>query len=79
MTPAIAALLAIPEKPVPGVDLLHRLYASKPATVDEILAVAPEVEAAIKEADGLRDRTEKAVRRCLELKPSAAPTVPTGF
>ena len=79
MTPATRALLAIPERPVPGVALLHRLYAQTPATVDDILAAALEIEAAINEADALARRAEKAVKRCLDLKPVSAPRTPSGF
>jgi hypothetical protein len=77
--PAIAALLAIPPRPVPGCDLLARLYAEAPATVDELLEVGYEIEDQIGEAEALARRSEEATRRCLELKPVPAPQIPTGF
>lgn len=77
--PAIAALLAIPERPLPGCDLLARLYADGPASVDELLAQSYEIQDQIGEAEALARRSREAVGRCLELSPAPAPQVPTGF
>ncbi len=79
MNPAIALLLAIEPRPLAALELLHQLYAAQPATVDEVLAVAPDIEAAINEAEKLAERSRQAVNRCLELKPTSAPQTPSGF
>lgn len=77
--PAIAALLSIPPKPLPGCDLLARLYAEAPANVDDLLAVGPEIEEEIQKANKLAYKSQEATRRCLELKPVSAPQAPLGF
>lgn len=79
MNPAITALLAIEPQPLAAADLLYRLYVERPPTIEGMLALAPEIEAAIEEANGLAERSRKAIQRCLQLKPSSMPTVPTGF
>lgn len=77
--PAIAALLAIPPRPLPGCDLLARLYANGPATVEELLEVGPEIEDQIGEAEATARRSREAVERCSRLKPVPAPKAPLGF
>lgn len=79
MHPAIVALLTIPEKPLPGCDLLARLYEDGPASVDELLAVNWEIQDQIGEAEALARRSSEATQRCLELKPVPAPKAPLGF
>lgn len=77
--PLILALLSCPARPIPGADLLARLYASGPASVDDLLAVGPEIEAEIEAANSLAYRSEQAVKRCLQLKSVPAPQPPPGF
>lgn len=77
--PIITALLLIPPRPLPGVELLAGLYESGPATVDELLEVGPEIEAQINEANSLGYRTSQAVARCLKLQPVSAPRPLAGF
>jgi hypothetical protein len=77
--PAIAVLLSIQPKPLAAANLLHRLYANAPASIDDLLAAQEEIEAAINEADVLAYRSEKAVDRCLRLQPIPASKPPTGF
>lgn len=77
--PVILALLAIRPTSFAAADLLVRLYAEAPASIDDILAVQDEIEAAIDEADKLAYRSEKAVKRCLKLRPIPTSRPPTGF
>lgn len=79
MNPAIAALLAIEPKPLPGVALLARLYANGPASVEELLEAGPEIEAEMKAANELATHSKEAIERCLKLKPASLPHIPTGF
>lgn len=79
MTPAVAALLACPARPVPGAALLARLHEAGVPTIDEMLELQPEIEEAVSQADRLAYQSEQAVKRCLALKPVSTPQPPTGF
>lgn len=79
MTPAVAALLACPARPVPGAALLARLHEAGEPTIDEMLELQPEIERALDESRGLAHRSTKAIERCLKLKPVPQPKAPTGF
>lgn len=79
MSPAIAALLAIAPRPIPGAALLAGLYAEAPAGVEELLEMQYDIQDQLGEARALASRSESAIRRCLELKPVSAPKAPLGF
>ena len=79
MHPAIAALLAIAPKPVPGAELLASLYEETPATVDDLLAMQYEIQDQLGEARAVAERSRKAAQRCLRLKPVSTPQPPPGF
>lgn len=79
MNPAIAALLAIPEKPIPGAALLAGLYEEAPVGVEELLEMQYDIQDQLGEARALAKRSQEVVQRCLRLKPVPTPQVPPGF
>jgi len=79
MIPALLALLSCPARPVPGVELLARLYDWEPDTIDELLALQPEIEREAARAGQLQYRSQEAVKRCTELRPIPLKHIPFGF
>lgn len=79
MTPAVAALLSCPARPVPGAALLARLYLGSEPGVNELLELQPDIEMALNQANRLAYQSEQVVKRCLALKPVSTPKPPTGF
>lgn len=76
----IDLLAGIPPARVQAIDLLQQFYGGdQPATITEIIERGANIEAAIKEAVDLSDRSQQAVRRCLNLKPVSTPKAPIGF
>lgn len=80
MNPVIERLLRVQPKPIAAIPLMSQLArGGLPPNVDDMLALAPEIEAARDQASEIASRSERIVERCSELKPIPSPTVPTGF
>lgn len=80
MNPVIERLLRVQPKPIVAIPLIWQLARGElPPTVDDLLALAPEIEAAKDELEKIASRSERIVEKCCELKPIPSPTVPTGF
>lgn len=77
MTPAIAILLSVTPRPLAALQLWQRL--GERPTAEELIALGPEIEAAIDEADDMARRVDGAVQRCLKLRPTSATQTPPGF
>lgn len=78
-SPVLAALLACPQRPVPGAALLAHLYELDEPDIDRLAELQPEIERALDASRGLAHRSTKAIERCLKLKPVPQPKAPTGF
>lgn len=80
MNPVIERLRRLEPKPVQAIPLMWQLGRDGlPASVDELLALAPEIEAAQAEIDRISTQSARIVELCLKLSPVPSPKTPTGF
>jgi hypothetical protein len=75
----IAALLTISPAVPAAFALLVELTKGAALSVEELLILAPEIEAAQGECEGLASRSHLAVERCKAIRPVPAPVPPVGF
>lgn len=75
----IAALLTTPPAVPAAFALLVELTKGPALSVEELLILAPEIEAAQGECEGLASRSHLAVERCMAIRPAPAPVPPVGF
>jgi hypothetical protein len=76
------ALAGLPPARLAAVELTQRLIAVQAADkldAARLLALAPEVEAALRQAERVSTLSQQLVSRCLALKPAPAGKVPLGF
>ena len=64
---------------IQAIETLKELAASGPLSANELLALAPQIEAALQQADRISEQSTRIVARCLLLKPVPHPRVPLGF
>ena len=57
----------------------HGELASGSMSATGLLALVPNIEAALDEAERLAEHSRRIVKQCLELKPTSQPSVPLGF
>ena len=59
--------------------LARRLLTGEPPTPEQIIAQAGPIEAALKQLEPFAQKSQEALRRCLDLQPAPHPRVPLGF
>lgn len=50
-----------------------------PLTAAQVLALAPQIEAALAESNRLSEQSRRIIHQCLQLTPIPQPKVPLGF
>lgn len=78
MHPVISLLLSLPPADLPGIALLEQMQANPPG-VEDLIAQAPEIEAAVAKLEKVSSKTREIVERCSALKPVPSPDLPIGF
>jgi len=71
-------LLAMEAHPIPAFALFERLTGDEGVSNEALIALEPEIEAALIELEDIAN-SRKVVWRCLELQPVPDTTVPAGF
>lgn len=61
-----------------GLLLLAELRA-EPPTIEELIALAPDIQEAVRELDRVATETRKLVEQCRTLKPIPSQLIPPGF
>ena len=69
---------------LPAITLLDRLRAleadpQRPFSAADLLALAPEIEAALNQAEQVANQSQRMVQQCLKLTPIAQAHIPLGF
>jgi len=75
----VEKLLAMEAHPVPAFALFERLTGDEGVSNEALIALEPEIEAALIELEDIATNSRKAVGRCSELQPVPDTTVPAGF
>jgi hypothetical protein len=76
------ALTGLPPVQLAAVELTQQLLAVQAADkleATQLLTLAPEIEAALRQAERVSTLSQQLVSRCLALKPAPAGKVPLGF
>jgi hypothetical protein len=76
------ALTGLPPARLAAVELTQQLLAVQATdklAAAQLLTLAPEVEAALRQAERVSTLSQQLVSRCLALKPAPAGKVPLGF
>jgi PRTRC genetic system protein C len=67
---------------IPAIETFYHLLAAEAEghlPIAQLLAAAPQIEAALHQAEQLAQASERMVARCLALTPAPCPKVPLGF
>jgi len=76
----VARLAQVKAAQITALEIMAQISASGlPPDAESLLAMAPELEAAIAQADELAKRSKRAIKRCLCLKAIPLNQTPPGF
>ena len=72
-------LQQLPPSELRALRLNQEIEQLAPLTAAQVLALAPQIEAALAESSRLSDHSRRIIQQCLQLTPIPQPKVPLGF
>lgn len=72
-------LQELPPSELQALRLSQEIEQLAPLTAAQVLALAPQIEAALVESHRLSEQSRRVIHQCLQLSPIPQPKVPLGF
>lgn len=79
MNPVTGRLMALEPRPLEFLEIIHRLSSDQLTTAQQVLAIGPEIEASVKQAERIAESSQKVINLCLQLQPIPSEQPPHGF